>query len=128
MVATSLRDKLGVKAGPRCVRLHAPEAFAPTVGVSPAQCMERLAGGFDYIHFFATEHAELHEALPRFQRHLRKTGMLWVSWPKAEQLSTGLNLKGIIRLAYDTGLVESKTGRRHGRAGSRLRKRKPAAK
>ena len=35
--------------------------------------------------------------------------MLWVSWPKAGQLSTDLSLKEVIGLAYDAGFVESKT-------------------
>lgn len=33
--------------------------------------------------------------------------MLWVSWPKAGQLNTDLNMKIVIQLGYDLGMVES---------------------
>ena len=47
--------------------------------------------------------------LPRLKRHLGSAGALWVSWPKARGRETDITLKDVIRLAYDTGLVESKT-------------------
>jgi hypothetical protein len=33
--------------------------------------------------------------------------MLWVSWPKGGKLGTDLNIKIVIKLGYDFGLVES---------------------
>ena len=33
--------------------------------------------------------------------------MLWVSWPKDGKLGTDLNIKTVIKLGYDYGLVES---------------------
>ena len=33
--------------------------------------------------------------------------MLWASWPKGEKLGTDLNIKTVIKLGYDYGLVES---------------------
>ena len=44
---------------------------------------------------------------PALMRHLKPTGMLWVSWPKAKQLGTDLNLPNVIRIGYSHGLVES---------------------
>ena len=106
---TLLREKLGVKPGMRCILLHAPEDIAARIELSPKESVKRLNGAFDYIHFFATQQRELHAALPRLKPHVRPGGMLWVSWPKAGQLSTDLSLNEVIRLAYDAGFVESKT-------------------
>ena len=33
--------------------------------------------------------------------------MLWVSWPKGGKLESDLNIKIVIKLGYDFGLVES---------------------
>jgi hypothetical protein len=33
--------------------------------------------------------------------------MLWVSWPKGAKLGTDLNIKIVIKLGYEFGLVES---------------------
>ena len=104
-----LRDKLGVKTGMRCILVHAPENAASMLGLSSAELEGRLTGLFDYVHFFTTQQSELQKVLPNLERHLRPSGMLWVSWPKAKQRSTDLTLKDVIRLAYDGGLVESKT-------------------
>jgi hypothetical protein len=106
---TSLRQKLGVKPGARCIFLHAPDHIVALIDLSNEQCSTRLHGGFDHIHFFTTQQRQLHAALPRLKPHVRPGGTLWVSWPKAGQLATDLNLKEVIRLAYDAGLVESKT-------------------
>jgi hypothetical protein len=46
---------------------------------------------------------------PRLKKHLKPTGMLWVSWPKNGKLGTDLTLQTVINLGYKQGLVESKT-------------------
>ncbi|MGB3954273.1 MAG: hypothetical protein WBL05_03150 [Brooklawnia sp.] len=33
--------------------------------------------------------------------------MLWISWPKGGRLGTDLNLKIVIPIGYDLGMVES---------------------
>jgi hypothetical protein len=106
---TSLRQKLGVKPGSRCILLQAPDHLCARFELSLEESVKRLEGPFDYIHFFCTLQRELHAALLRLKPHIRAGGMLWVSWPKAGQLSTDLSLKEVIRLAYDAGFVESKT-------------------
>lgn len=108
-MATSLRNKIGVKPGTRCILLQAPEDIAVLIDLSAEETGKRLLGAFDYIHFFTTQQQKLHAALPKLKPHLKRSGMLWVSWPKARQLSTDLSLKEVIRLAYDAGFVESKT-------------------
>jgi hypothetical protein len=52
--------------------------------------------------------ADFHKQFPTLKEHLKNTGMLWVSWPKARQLGTDLTLPIVIKIGYDYGLVESK--------------------
>jgi hypothetical protein len=47
--------------------------------------------------------------LPQLKKHLAQSGSLWVSWPKGRAAGTDLTLRDVIRMAYDAGLVESKT-------------------
>jgi hypothetical protein len=71
--------------------------------------LSRLAGEFDYIHLFVADVRQLSKKFPPCKKHLRATGMLWVSWPKSGQMDTDLNIKKVIKTGYDFGLVESKT-------------------
>lgn len=104
-----VRDKLAVLSGKRNILVAAPSGAREVLGLPEETFASRLNGQFDYIHFFAADAAKLRARLPVLKRHLRADGKLWVSWPKMGGLGTDLNLKEVIRLAYDAGLVESKT-------------------
>ena len=104
-----LSEKLGLSVGKRCILVNAPARAASTIGLSAHEQAKRLIGRFDYIHLFATRLSNLDTKLPQLKRHLSSAGTLWVSWPKARGRGTDVTLKDVIRLAYDTGLVESKT-------------------
>ena len=66
-----------------------------------------LRGQFDYIHVFTITQAEMDDVFPKLKRHLKPTGMLWVSWPKNKKLNTDLVLPKVINIGYSHGLVES---------------------
>jgi hypothetical protein len=102
-------EKLGVKPGMRCAVLHVPQSLEQRADLFPGRPAKALRGSFDYIHFFTIRQATLTKRLPGLKRHLRRSGRLWVSWPKAGGLSTDLSLGSVIKAAYDAGLVESKT-------------------
>lgn len=68
----------------------------------------RLSGEFPYMHLFASSQKGLDKAFPRLARYLANSGKLWVSWPKSKITETDLNIKEVIRIGYDHGLVESK--------------------
>ncbi|WP_233206035.1 hypothetical protein [Cryobacterium sp. N19] len=68
---------------------------------------EDLDGEFDYIHFFSVTQVEMHGTFPRLKLHLKPSGMLWLSWPKARKLGSDLNLPKVIEIGYSCGLVES---------------------
>ena len=74
----------------------------PTLHIST-----KLDTEFDYIHIFVKTQAEFVEHFPKLKEHLIANGMLWVSWPKGGKLGTDLNIKTVIKLGYEFGLVES---------------------
>lgn len=101
-------EKLGVKPDTRAILINAPTDAVQDIKLPKLRKASRLAGEFDYIHFFARTQAQLDKKLPALKKHLKSTGMLWLSWPKAKQLNTDLSLLKVIKLGYDHGLVESK--------------------
>lgn len=98
---------MGVKQGSRAHLVGTPsDAFAAMQLPELVESTE-LDGEFDYLHLFTTSRASLEGAFPTFKRHVKATGMLWVSWPKARKLGTDLSLPTVIKLGYSNGLVES---------------------
>ena len=108
-MTSTLRKKIGVKQGMRMILVDAPTSAVEALGLSTEVLAPKLVGMFDYIHLFARLQEDLNTAFPKLKRHLRETGMLWISWPKGRGLGSDLTLQEIIRIGYDHGLVESKT-------------------
>lgn len=107
-MAKSITQKIGAKENMRSIFVNAP-ADAVEVITSPVlDIKKKLTGNFDYIHLFVKSQAEFHKKFPKLKRHLQQPGMLWVSWPKSSTTLTDLNIKTVIKLGYDYGLVESK--------------------
>jgi hypothetical protein len=107
-VTSPLAVKIGIREEMRIIFIDAPaealEAIDP-----PRESMERrLAGEFNYIHFFVRTAEAFQATFPKLKSHLKQNGMLWVSWPKAGKLGTDLTIKNVIGLGYAHGLVESK--------------------
>ena len=101
--------KMGIKPGARAYLLNAPAEAVDAIDPSQMELGKRLAGKFDYIHFFTKSQEEFNERFPGLRAHLKPSGMLWVSWPKNRKLGTDLTLTTVIELGYNHGLVESKT-------------------
>ena len=98
---------MGVKEGMRAFFLSAPKSALEAINLSSLDVASALQGEFDYIHFFTKTQAEMGDLFPKLKRHLKPTGMLWLSWPKGKQLGSDLALPAIIRIGYSHGLVES---------------------
>jgi hypothetical protein len=106
-MAKAVSEKMGLKPGMRATYLNAPAEAIKAIE-PPAMVLEDgLRGDFDYIHFFVRSQAEFCQTFPTLKSHLKPTGMLWVSWPKAKREGTDLTLTTVIKLGYDYGLVES---------------------
>jgi hypothetical protein len=101
--------KMGIKEGGRAYLANAPAEAVKAVDPPPLDLAAKLTGKFDYIHLFTKSQEEFDDMFPKLKKHLKSTGMLWVSWPKNRKLGTDLTLTKVIELGYNHGLVESKT-------------------
>ena len=104
----TLIEKIGAKAGARAIFINAPEDAMAVIDVSKLKIGSSLKDEFNYIHLFCRTEEELSIKFPKLKPHVAPTGMLWVSWPKAGQLTTDLSLSVVIRIGYQNGMVESK--------------------
>jgi hypothetical protein len=98
---------MGVKAGARALLVNAPDAVVEGMGLPELEIGDGLLGEFDYIHLFTITRAGMDEAFPRLKAHLKRSGTLWVSWPKGRRLGSDLGLPAVIEVGYNHGLVES---------------------
>ena len=107
-MAKTISEKMGIRNDSRALFVNAPAEAVNAIHPPALQVANRLTGTFDYIHFFATRAADLDKKLSSLKNHLKPTGMLWISWPKAGQQDTDLTMYNVIKIGYDYGLVESK--------------------
>lgn len=108
---TPLPRKLGIPTSGRAAFVDPPRRFVALLGKWPAQ-LERcpkLAAPLDYVHLFATERGVLEAEFPRARDALRKTGTLWVSWPKkASGKRTDVTEAVVREIGLANGLVDVK--------------------
>jgi hypothetical protein len=108
-IMKTVAQKMGIKNNIRAFFVNAPIGIFDFMELPDIEIINELNGDFDYIHFFVKEQTILKEQFPILKKHVKSNGMLWISWPKAGQLGTDLNLKKIINIGYNFGLVESTT-------------------
>lgn len=99
---------MGIKENARGILINAPEDAVKDIELPPIKLETKLEGMFDYIHFFVRSQKEFHDDFPTLKEHLNAAGSLWVSWLKSGKGDTDLNIKSVIKLGYESGLVESK--------------------
>ena len=108
---TPLWKKLGLKEGYRACVLNAPEDYFELIDGMPEGVvwLTRRARDLDFIHLFAKESAVIEKALPKLMHHIKKNGMIWISWyKKSAKIPTDLNEDIIRGLALSLGLVDVK--------------------
>jgi hypothetical protein len=81
---TLLVKKLGIKLGFRVHVRRPPEQLDSNLRplLRDVEVKKTLRGSFDFIHAFETRRRELDRVFPRLKTALRKSGALWISWPK----------------------------------------------
>lgn len=107
-MSKSVAEKMGVRPGARSYFHDAPKAVVASMRLPTLEVDDVLRGEFEHIHAFVTKQREMEHHLPLLRTALTVTGSLWLSWPKAGQLDTDLSLADVIRISYDSSLVESK--------------------
>ena len=103
----TISQKMGVKEKSRAIFVNAQKEALENINLPTLDIQEKLKEELDYIHLFVKTQTEFITHFPKLKQHLKLNGMLWVSWPKGGKLGTDLNIKSIIKLGYDFGLVES---------------------
>ena len=107
VMSRSVAQKMGIKEGALAHFVNAPASTLKAIGLPELEVSEDLEGDFDWIHFYSVTQSEMHDIFPRFKLHLKPSGMLWLSWPKARKLGSGLSLPKVIEIGYSHSLVES---------------------
>jgi hypothetical protein len=103
----TVSQKMGIKENSKSFIVNADKEAIANIELPKLETSDELKNELDYIHFFVKTQAEFVEHFPILKSHLNSKGMLWVSWPKSGKLGTDLNIKIVIKLGYDFGLVES---------------------
>ena len=98
---------MGVKENSKAIFVNAQKEALENINLPTLKIQEKMEEELDYIHLFVKTQTEFITYFPKLKQHLKLNGMLWVSWPKGGKLGTDLNIKSIIKLGYDFGLVES---------------------
>jgi hypothetical protein len=62
---------------------------------------------YDHIILFTKSQNDLNKRFPEYKQYVNATGKLWVAWPKGGRLGTDLNIKEVIHIGYNHGMVES---------------------
>jgi len=107
----SLQQKLGIKQGFKIQIINAPEEYAKKLGRLPRNVVVGgiVPGGFDFVHFFTKNRAELEAEFPKLKNKISQNGMLWISWPKKTSgKKTDLNDHGVRRIGLENGMVDVK--------------------
>ncbi len=103
----TVSQKMGVKENSRAIFIHPDELAIDNLNLPLLNIQNKLKDDFDYIHLFVKTQTDFILNFPSLKPYLKPNGMLWVSWPKGGKLGTDLNIKSVIKLGYDFGLVES---------------------
>ena len=70
---------------------------------------KKPSGEFDFIHLFVKEKKVFQQEFVKSKSHLKKEGMLWISWPKkSSKVPTDLDENSIREIGLHEGLVDVK--------------------
>lgn len=107
---TPLIKKLGIKKGARIIFINEPASLFLELGVLPkgVKSEQKLSGGYDYIHYFAFSKTELATFFQIIKKHLKKDGMLWISWIGPSKNGGDLNENIVREIGLKNGLVDVK--------------------
>ncbi|MBS3908747.1 MAG: hypothetical protein KGZ93_03880 [Actinobacteria bacterium] len=85
-------QKMGIREGMRAFFGNAPQSALDAINLPTLNIASQLRGQFDYIHVFTITQAEMDDLFPKLKRHLKPTGMLWISRPKNKKLKITMAL------------------------------------
>lgn len=109
---TPLAKKLGLKPDYSIYLVNQPETYWNLFELLPENIHE-VSGpspeSIDFIHLFCTSMEELQLHAEQCKSFLKKSGLLWVSWPKgSSSIATELKREPIRNHLLQIGLVDVK--------------------
>lgn len=108
---TPLAKKLGIKEGYTVLFVNEPTHYLGLFEDFPeVQYLKTVSEeSVDFIHLFCTQNADFERESLELKPLLKKTGILWVSWPKgSSKVETDLNRDIIREYLLSNGLVDVK--------------------
>ncbi len=109
---TSLAKKLGLKPDFSVHLINPPDDYWKLFASVPDGMYEiehPKRESIDFVHFFCTMTEDLKAHSKNCKSYLKKTGMLWVSWPKgSSKIVTDLKRDPIREHFLEIGLVDVK--------------------
>ena len=108
---TALVKKLGVKEGMTMYVFQNPANYFDWLSPLPENVIvkSKLNSEVDFIHSFVSEAKIFQREFVKYKTHLRKNGMLWVSWPKkSSKIPSDLDENLIREFGLKEGLVDVK--------------------
>ena len=108
---TALVKKLGVKEGMTMYVFQNPTDYFDWLSPLPENVIvkNKLNSEVDFIHSFVSEAKVFQREFVKYKKHLRKDGMLWVSWPKkSSKVPSDLDENLIRDFGLKGGLVDVK--------------------
>jgi len=107
----NLAEKLGLKAGMKCLFVNAPEDYLHQLGevTKELEIDSVINGNYDFIQFFADLLSDLTKNFSGLKSALAKNGSLWISWPKLSSgIKSDLNENLVMKTGLEKGLVDVK--------------------
>ena len=109
---TPLTKKLGLKSNHSIYLVNPPDTYWTFFEILPEGIHEvnhPKKESVDFVHLFCKTREELLAHGKKCKSHLKKTGLLWVSWPKgSSKISTDLKREPIREHMLNLGLVDIK--------------------
>jgi hypothetical protein len=106
-----LVKKLGIKTGAQLYVYMAPEEYIDWLYPLPEDVtfLKKYKAELDFIHLFVKQQKEFQTEFLKGKKHLKKDGMMWISWPKkSSKVDTDLDENIIRTFGLKAGLVDVK--------------------
>ena len=111
-MATPLYRKLGIKEGFSIYVSNSPKEYRSFFEIVPDRISESKSPSkesIDFVHAFCRDRNSLIEAFLHLKPFLKKSGALWISWPKgSSNLSSEINREDVREEGLSIGLVDVK--------------------
>lgn len=84
MTQNALAKKMKLKEGSKAALYHAPEGYRAELEPLPdgVTLSDTLDGEYDWVQAFFKTEAEIASAIPDLKRAVKKTGIIWMTFPK----------------------------------------------